>query len=336
MIETGRIKAGRIMTGRIMTGRRALLAAPALLLGREARAEGYPSRPITFIVQFGPGSSSDILVRRLAEPLSAKLGQPIVVTNKTGGGGSIGVGEIARSAPDGYTIGLVTMPTLAIIPHLRRVPYDPLNGFHHIGVIQPIEYALYCTADSPLKTWEDLVAHARANPGKLAFGSPGPGTTNHLVTERIARDLGLSWTHVPFRGGDADVFANLIGGHIQFANGSRPAVEAQVKAGRMRPLLITSRERWDGAPEVPTMMEKGFGYYQASFFSLAAPAGIPEAAKQRLDAAAKAVLTDPALIGEMKERLSAKIVYQDGPSYAQVIREMHAFYRDFLPKLGLS
>lgn len=315
--------------------RRVLLAAPALLLGRTAAAQGFPARPLTAIVQFGPGSSADIMMRRMAEPLGAKLGQQVVVQNRTGGGGSIGVAEIARAAPDGYTFGMVTMPTLAIIPHMQRVPYDPLNGFHHIGVIQPIEYALYCTASAPWRSWEELVADARANPGKFSFGSPGPGTTNHLVTERIARDLGITWTHVPYRAGDADVFAALLGGHIQFANGSRPAVEAQIRAGQMRALLITSKDRWEGAPDVPTMMERGFSYYQASFFSLAAPAGIPDDAKLRLDTAVRDVLTDPAFVQEMQQRLAVKIAYQDGPTYARMISEFHAFYRTFLPQLGL-
>lgn len=316
--------------------RRALLATPALALADPARAQGFPSRPINFVVQFGAGSSSDLIVRRMAEPLSAKLGQPVVTVNKTGAGGMLGVAEIARSAPDGYTIGFVNMPTLAIIPHMQRVPYDPLTAFHHIAVVQPIEYGLYCAASAPWKNWDELVAYARANPGQITFGSPGPGTTNHLVTERIARQLGISWTHVPFRGGDADIFAALLGGHLHIANGSRPAVEAQVKSGSMRLLLVTSQGRWDGVPDVPTMEEKGFPFFQASFFSVAAPAGIPDEAKARLDTAFREILTDPAFIRDAAERLSTKIVYQDGDAYARQVRELHAFYATFLPQLGLT
>lgn len=317
------------------SGRRALLATPALFCGRAGWAQGFPTRPINFIVQFGAGSSTDLVARRLGEVLSDRLRQPVVITNRTGAGGVLGVAELARAVPDGHTMGSINMPTLAIIPHLQRVPYDPLNAFHHIGVVQPYEYGLYCSAAAPWRSWEDLVAHARAHPGTLSYGSPGVGTTNHLITERIARDLGLSWTHVPFRGGDTEVFSNILGGHIQFANGSRPAAEAQVRQGHMRLLLVTSHERWDGVPEVPTMEEKGFGYFQASFFSLAAPAAIPAEAKARLDAAFREILTDPGFIREAAERLSTKVVYQDGESFARQIRELHTFYARFLPQLGL-
>jgi len=319
-------------------GRRALLATPALALGTPgpAGAQGFPTRPLNFIVQFGPGSSTDLVVRRMGEFLSDKLGQTVVITNKTGAGGTIGVGDIARAAPDGYTVGSVNMPTLAIIPHLQRVPYDPLTAFHHVAVVQPYEYGLYCSAAAPWQNWEDFVAYAHANPGKLTYGSPGVGTTNHLMTERIARDLGITWTHAPFRGGDTEIFSNILGGHIQFANGSRPAAEPQVKDGRMRLLIVTSHDRWEGVPNVPTIEEKGFSYFQASFFSIAAPAGIPQEAKTKLDAAFREILTDSGFIREAAERLSTKVVYQDGESYARQIREMHAFYATFLPQLGLT
>lgn len=316
--------------------RRALLATPALALGDSAWAQGFPTRPLNFIVQFGAGSSTDLVMRRLGEVVGGKLGQPVVITNKTGAGGMLGVADIARAAPDGYTIGSVNMPTLAIIPHLQRAPYDPLTAFHHIAVVQPYEYGLYCSASAPWQNWEEFVAYARANPGKLSYGSPGVGTTNHLVTERIGRDLGISWTHVPFRGSDAEIFSSILGGHIQFANGSRPAAEPQVKSGAMRLLLVTSHDRWDGLPEVPTMEEKGFSYFQASFFSIAAPAGLPGEARAKLDGVFREVLTDPAFIREAADRLSTKVVYQDGESYARQIREMHTFYATFLPQLGLT
>jgi tripartite-type tricarboxylate transporter receptor subunit TctC len=315
--------------------RRALLAAPALLSPAVASAQGFPSRPITLIVQFGPGSTTDIAARRLAELLAPQLGQPIVVVNRAGAGGVIGIGEMARATPDGHTIGLINMPALAIIPHMQAVPYDPLNAFHHIAVVGPYEFGIYVGANAPWRSWEELVAFGRANPGRLSYGTPGAGTTNHLAMERIGRDLGIEWTHAPFRG-DGELIPNVIAGHVQIGNGSPGAVVPPVQAGTLRLLLVTSRNRWHGLPDVPTMLERGFDHFQSSFLSIAAPAAIPDAAKRRLDAAARAVLTDPAVIAEFRDRLAVTVAYEDGPTYAAFIREQHTFFRTFLPTLRLN
>ncbi|MCX5907339.1 MAG: tripartite tricarboxylate transporter substrate-binding protein, partial [Deltaproteobacteria bacterium] len=136
-----------------------------------AIAQDYPTRPITMIVQFSPGTTTDIIARRLAEEVSKTLGQPVVVVNKTGGGGTVGAAEIFRSKPDGYTIGCMNMPALAIIPHLQNLPYDPLKDFDHICVIQPYEYGLYVKGDAPWKSVKDLVDYTRENPGKVIYGS---------------------------------------------------------------------------------------------------------------------------------------------------------------------
>lgn len=318
-----------------MMHRRHLLAAPALLLPASAGAQTFPTRPLTLIVQFGPGSTTDLAARRFAELLSARLGQPVVAVNRAGGGGVIGIGEMARAAPDGHTIGLINMPALTTIPHLQQVPYDPMTAFHHIGVIGPYEYGIYVAANAPWRAWEDLVAFGRANPGQLTYGTPGAGTTNHLVMERMGRDLGIEWVHAPFRG-DGELIPNVIGGHVQLGNGSPGAIVPQVTGGALRLLLVTSRDRWHALPEIPTMQDKGFGYFQSSFLSLAAPAAIPDAAKQRLDAATRDILTDPVVIADMRDRLSVTVKYEDGPTYAAFLREQFAFYRDFLPGLRLT
>lgn len=316
--------------------RRTTLAAPALLLAPgAARAQGFPTRPITLIVQFGPGSTTDIAARRFGELLGAQLGQPVVAVNRAGGGGVIGIAEMARATPDGHTIGLINMPAITTIPHLQAVPYDPLNAFHHIGVIGPYEFGVYVAANAPWRSWEDLVAFARANPGRVTYGTPGAGTTNHIAMERLGRDLGIDWTHAPFRG-DGELMPNVIAGHVQVGNGSPGAVVPQVNGGALRLLLVTSRDRWHALPDVPTMLEKGFRYFQSSFLSLAAPAAIPDAAKARLDSATRTILTNPAVIAEFRDRLSVTVKYEDGPGYAAVLREQHAFFRDFLPTLRLT
>ena len=152
---------------------------------------------------------------------------------------------------------------------------------------------------------------------------------------RLGRDLGIDWVHVPFKG-DSEIIPNLLGGHLTLGVGSPGAIVAQVRSGKLRLLLVTSRERWRDLPAVPTIQEKGVRYFQASFLSLAAPAKLPEAVKLRLDAAARKVLTDPAVIAEMREKLSTNIVQESGAAYAGFVREQYEFYRDFLKTLKLD
>ena len=209
-----------------------LTALLALLFSfSSALAQDYPNRPITLVVQFSAGTTTDIIARRLADDVSKVLGQPLVCVNKTGGGGSVGVAEIARSKPDGYTIGCVNMPALAIIPHMQNLPYDPLKDISHICVIQPYEYGIYVKAEAPWKTLKDLTDYARANPGKVVYGSPGTGTTNHLIMIRIGQENKLSWKHVPYRG-DGEIIPAMLGGHVHAASGSPASVAPQVKAGK--------------------------------------------------------------------------------------------------------
>ena len=300
-----------------------------------AFAQSYPDKPVSLIIQFAPGTTTDLIGRRFGELLAKELGTTVVALNRAGAGGAVGVGELARAAPDGYTIGLVNMPAIAILPHLQKLAYDPLADFHHIAVLGPYEYGIYVAAQVPWQTWEDVAAHAKANPGRVSYGTPGAGTTNHLMMARLGRDLGIDWVHVPFKG-DSEIIPNLLGGHLTLGVGSPGAIVPQVKSGKLRLLLVTSRDRWRDLPAVPTIQEKGVKYFQASFLSLAAPAKVPEAVKLRLDAAARKVLTDPAVVAEMREKLSTNVVYESGAAYAGFVREQYEFYRDFLKTLKLD
>jgi tripartite-type tricarboxylate transporter receptor subunit TctC len=300
-----------------------------------AFAQSYPDRPVSLIIQFAPGTTTDLVGRRFGELLGKELGTTVIALNRAGAAGAVGVGELARAKPDGYTIGFVNMPAISILPHIQKLAYDPLNDFHHIGVVGPYEYGIYVSAQSPWQTWEDLVAHAKANPGKVSYATPGAGTTNHLIMARMGPDLGIDWVHVPFKG-DGEIIPNVLGGHVSLGVGSPGAVVPQVKNGKLRLLLVTSRDRWRDLPAVPTIQEKGIKYFQASFLSLAAPAKIPDAVKARLDSTVRKILTDPAVIAEMRERLSTNIVYESGATYAGFVREQHEYYRDFLKTLKLN
>jgi tripartite-type tricarboxylate transporter receptor subunit TctC len=299
-----------------------------------ALSEEFPSRPITLIVQFAPGTSTDIIARKLAEEVSKTLGQPIVVVNKAGGGGTVGVAEMLRSQPDGYTIGCVNMPVLAIIPHMKEVPYDPLKDVAHICVVQPYEYGLYVKADAPWNNIQELVASMKKQPGELIFSSPGVGTTNHLIMARIAKQENFPLKHVPYRG-DGELIPAMLGGHVHAAIGSPSAVVPQVKAGKLKLLVVTSKDRWSYLPEVPTLLESGFTFYQSSYFSLGAPAKTPEPVRKKLEDAFRKALQDPAVKEEAKNKLNANLSYLSGKEYAAFIQEQYEFYKTFLKEEGL-
>ena len=316
-----------------MKSRTAVILVGVLLgivfLSSPAAADEYPSRPITLIVQFSAGTTTDIIARRIGEEVGKSLGQPIVCVNKPGGGGTIGVAEMIRSKPDGYTIGCVNMPSLAIIPHMQPIPYDPLKDVSHICVVQPYEYALYVKADAPWNTLKEFVEYAQKNPGKVIYGSLGVGTTNHLILARLAQEHKLVMKHVPYKG-DGEIIPAMLGGHVHVASGSPAAVVPQVKAGKMKLLVVTNKDRWSYLPEVPTLVENGYKFYQSSFFSLGAPAATPEPIRKKLEESFRKVLQDPAIGKEFQEKLFAKLGYQSGAEYAKFITEQHAFYKDFL------
>lgn len=297
-------------------------------------AEEFPSSPITLIVQFSPGAQTDILARKLADEVSKTLGQPIVVINKTGGGGTVGVAEMLRAKPDGYTIGCVNMPSLAIIPQMQSVPYDPVKGISHICVVQPYEYGLYVKADAPWNSLKEFVDYAASNPGKVIYGSLGAGTTNHLIVAQIIKHHKLQMKHVPYKG-DGELIPAMLGGHVHAAVGSPAAIVPQVKAGKLKVLVVTSKDRWSYLPEVPTLVDLGYPFYQSSYFSLGAPAGVPEPIRKKLEDAFAKTLQDKALKEEVEKNLFAKLQYQSGAWFADYINKQIEFYREFLKSEGL-
>lgn len=300
-----------------------------------AMAQDYPTRPITLIVQFAPGAQTDIIARRLADEVSRTLGQPMVCVNKTGGGGTVGVAEILRSKPDGYTIGCVNMPALAIIPHMQNLPYNPLKDISHLCVVQPYEYGLYVKGDAPWNTLKDLVEYAQKNPGKVIYGSVGSGTTNHLIMVRIGQEHNLNWKHVPYRG-DGETIPAMLGGHVHAAVGSPAAIVSHIRAGKLKLLVVTNKDRWSYLPEVPTLLDLGYKFYQSSYFSLGAPMGVPEPIRKKLEDTFRKIIEDPSIKDEFQKKLNAKLGYMSGAEYAKYIEEQYSFYQDFLKKHGIK
>jgi tripartite-type tricarboxylate transporter receptor subunit TctC len=272
------------------------LCAAAVLLGLagasgEARAQNFPNRPIMLVIPFAPGGSTSIVGRVIADKMSQLLGQAIVVDNRPGAGGTVGTKVVAKSEPDGYTILLGYTGTLAIGPSLYKdVGYDPRKSFAPIGMIGNAPSALVVHPSFPAGSVAELIAYAKANPGKVNFGSAGVGSVNHITGEYFARSAGITLVHIPYKG-TGPALTDLLGGHIPMALAPIPAVHANVAAGLLRALAVTGKTRSGLLPDVPTKSEAGLTGFEASlYYGLVAPAGTPQAVIDTLSKALQAAL----------------------------------------------
>jgi len=280
-----------------------VIAAAALAIAAcaAASADDYPARPVTLVVPFPPGGSTNIVMRVVADKLSELIGQQVVVDNRAGAGGTVGTRAVAKSAPDGYTIGLGYTGPLAIAPTLyANVGYDPRSDFVPIGRVATAPNTLVVHPSFPARTVADLIAYVRANPGKVNFGSAGIGTVSHLAGEYFAFRAGITLIHIPYKG-TGPAITDLIGGHIPMALAPIPASHAQATSGTLRMLAVTSLARSSLMPDVPTVAESGLAGYEAVLrYGLVAPAGTPRAIVARLNQALNAALAS----ADMRQRLA--------------------------------
>jgi tripartite-type tricarboxylate transporter receptor subunit TctC len=268
-----------------------LLLTCALLSGLgAARADDYPSKSLRLIVPFAAGGAVGAVARVLSTPLSASLGQSIVVDNRGGAGGIIGMDAVAKSPPDGYTL-LLVHSGLTYMPGLyRKLPFDPVKDFDGIVTAVSGSHALAVSATSPFKTVAELIAYAKANPGKLTYGSAGIGSTLHLAAEFFKRAAGVNILHVPYKGA-SQATTDLVGGQVQMMFGPLVAIMPLAEAGQIRAL----------APNVPTMIESGIpGFEIGTWYGLAAPAGAPKPAIDRLNAETNRALKLPEVIEQFR------------------------------------
>ena len=250
----------------------------------EAQAQNFPSRTITLVIPFAPGGSNSIVGRVIADKMGQLLGEKVVVDNRPGAGGTVGTRAVARSDPDGYTILLSFTGTLAIAPSLYRNPgYDPRKDFAPIGLIGNAPNSLVVHPSFPAKSVAELVAYAKANPGKVNFGSAGAGTVSHITGEYFAASAGIKLVHIPYKG-TGPALTDLLGGHIPMAFAPIPASHANVSGGMLRALAVTSTTRSSLLPEVPTIAESGLPGFDASlYYGLVAPAGTPRPVIDKLN-----------------------------------------------------
>ncbi|WP_218242512.1 Bug family tripartite tricarboxylate transporter substrate binding protein [Comamonas fluminis] len=281
-----------------------LLAGTGLLMAAGAQAsDAFPSKPIRLVVGFPAGGPLDQHARLLTDKLQAVLGQPVVVDYKPGAGGSVGAQDVMRSPADGYTLMLANTGVMVINPALySKLPYNTLKDFTPIArtAMQPL--ALLVNNKVPAKTLGEFTAYAKANPGKVNFGSAGNGGISHLVPEMYKSAAGVDLVHIPYKG-SAPAFTDLIGGQVQFMAESIPQAAAYHKQGKVRALAVTSKERNPALPEVPTAIESGLkGFEVVGFYGFLAPAGTPKPVVDKLSGAFQQVMNNPEVKNRMVEQ----------------------------------
>ncbi|WVT72690.1 tripartite tricarboxylate transporter substrate binding protein [Sinorhizobium chiapasense] len=285
-----------------------LMALSALPFGTSALAQGFPDRPITMVVPFAAGGSTDVVARIVAQKMSEDLGEQVIVQNVAGAGGNLGAANVARADPDGYTILMGTVATHALNPLiLKTKPYDPEKDFAPISLLVIVPNVLVVNPELPAKNVEELLALLKAKPDEYSYASSGNGTPLHLSGELFKKMAGVSMQHIPYKGA-GPALNDVIGNQVPIMFDNLPSSSGHIKAGTLRALAVTTAERAPSFPDVPTVAESGIpGYETYTWNALFAPANTPQPVVARLNEAANKAMKDPAVIERMKE-FSAKIV----------------------------
>jgi tripartite-type tricarboxylate transporter receptor subunit TctC len=297
---------------------RSLLIGLALLCPALAMAEDYPNKTIRLIVPFPPGGPNDIIARVVGQRMSEILKQTIVVDNRSGQGGVVGTDVVAKAAPDGYTIGIASAGALAISPSMEKVAYDTLKDLQPITLVAKVPEMLVVATSVPAKDLKELVALAKAQPGKLNFASSGPGSMPHLAGELLKLSAGINIVHVPYRGA-APAVNDLLAQQVQMVFLDLPILLPQIKAGKLKPIAVGAMQRVPSAPDVPTTVEAGMPNLQTeNWYGMVAPAKTPPQIIAVLNKAAVEAMKDPTVV----EKLSSQ--------GANLIGDSPEHFRDFI------
>ena len=289
-----------------------LCLVAALLCAAQAAAQSYPARQILMVVPLQAGTAVDNVARVIAQKLTISLGQPVVVENQAGAAGQIGTERIAKSVPDGYTIGFVNDSILTMLPNLNpRLPYDPLRDLTAISRVAGNNFGVAVPAAYEAKTLSDLIALARAKPGTIHFSSGGSGSPQHMAMEMLGAASGIKLTHIPYKGA-AQALTDLVGGQVQVLAQGLGVMVPQARAGKIRLLATTGAARSPLTPDVPTVREQGLaGFEFATWFAVVAPPGTPRAVVDRLNAE----IVRAANLPDVREQLQAQgyVIYGSSP-----------------------
>jgi tripartite-type tricarboxylate transporter receptor subunit TctC len=320
------------LTRRQAITRTAALAAPAIVSPWALAQDKFPNRPITLIAPWPAGGSSDAVMRAFAESAGRALGGTVIVENKPGVGGTLGATAMLQAKPDGYTL---TQLPLGIyrLPHMQKMPFDPVKDLTHIVCLTGYTFGLAATMDAPYKTLKEMVAYAKANPGKVAYGHTGTGTTPHLAIEEFATKAGIQLTDIPYKG-SAEIMQAILGGHIQLMSGT-PEFAPHVKAGKLRLLATLGRERNKAFPEVPTVKESGWDTISESPFGIGGPKNMDPAIVKILHDAFKKTLEDAKVL-EALDRFYQPVIYMNTADYTAYAERTFAAEKATIERLGLA
>ena len=308
----------------------ASLAAPALLA--RAQAPAFPSKPIKLLVAFPAGGPTDITMRILADEAGKLLGQPVIIDNKPGAGGTLPAQALQTSAPDGYTVAQIPLGVFRL-PYTTRINWDPVKDISYVLNLTGYAFGVVVPANSPFKNWADFVAYAKANPGKLSYGSTGTLTSPHLTMELIAQQLGIELLHVPYKG-SADLMQATLGGQLMAAADST-GFAPQVEAGTLRVLNTWGAERLAKFPDAPTLKELGIDLVQNSPFGLGAPRGTPPEVVRRLHDAFKQAMEQESYRAALA-RYDMVPIYMGTATYQKFAETTFAREKALVAKLGLA
>jgi tripartite-type tricarboxylate transporter receptor subunit TctC len=298
-----------------------------------AQAQNFPARPVTLIVPWPAGGTTDVGMRALASATEKHLGQSIVIENRPGGSGTLGPGQMAATAkPDGYTVAQIPISVFRF-PFMQKTTFDPATDFTYIIGVSGYTFGVVVKGDAPWKTFQEFVAAAKADPGKINYGTPGTGTSLHIAMEQIAKQQGLKWTHVPFKG-NADAMNALLGGHIDALADSSGWAQL-VNAGRFRLLVTWGAARTKNWPTVPTLREIGIDMVANSPFGIAGPKGMDPKVVKALHDAFKKGLEDPSYV-EAMAKLDMEQFYLSSADYQKFALQQIEEARRFIAELGLG
>jgi len=313
--------------------RRSLLCAALLgVVATAVQAQTFPTRPIKLIIAFPAGGPTDITMRQLADNASKILGQPIVVDNKPGAGGTLPAQALQTAPADGYTIGQIPLGVFRL-PYTTKINWDPVKDISYVINVTGYAFGIAVPADSPFKTWNDFVAYAKANPGKLTYGSTGNLTSPHLTTELVAQQLGIQLQHVPYKG-SADLSQAVLGNHLMAiadSTGFAPLVES----GKLRVLNTWGEKRLAKFPDAPTLKELGMDIVQNSPFGIGAPKGTPPEVVKKLHDAFKQAMEEPSYVAALG-RYDMLPIYMSSADYTKFAQTTFTREKALIEKLGLA
>ncbi len=315
-----------------LAGSLASLGAPALLSPQAWAQDKFPSKPISLIVPWPAGGPSDAVLRAFAESASRALGVAVVPDNKPGAGGILGATAMVSAKPDGYTL---TQLPLGIyrLPHMQKTNFDPIKDITHIACLTGYTFCLAASMDAPFKTLQEMVAYAKANPGKLEYGHTGTGTTPHLAVEEFCQKAGMVLNPIPYKGA-AEILQAILGGHIRLMS-STTEVMPLVKEGKLRLLATLGSKRAKAFPDVPTVKESGWDTVSESPFGIGGPKGMDPAVVRVLHEAFKKTLDDPKVI-ETLDRFNQPVIYMNSEDYTKYAQRTYEAERATVERLGLA